>query len=178
MSAALIWRCFSAVGLLLGWGLMQAGSVSGLLHAQSASQSASQSARQDAEEDAPEFLAITFDNIKLDMEADDEYDESFLTDEVKELDGKKVQLRGFILPSSKQKGLRAFVLVRDNQECCFGPGAALFDSTIVKLKKGSEAEFTTRPVTVQGKFQLKVYRPRKGMRPLGIYLISDAELVR
>ena len=79
-----------------------------------------------------------------------------LTPEVKQLAGKKVKLRGFILPSSifKEKNFDRFVLVRDNQECCFGPGAALFDCVMVEMKPGKTADFATRPVTVEGDFKI------------------------
>ena len=43
------------------------------------------------------------------------------------LEKQAVRIRGYILPSFQQAGLTQFVLVRDNQECCFGPGAALHD---------------------------------------------------
>ncbi len=45
---------------------------------------------------------------------------------------KNVRVRGFILPSFQQSGITQFVLVRDNQECCFGPGAALHDCVVVR----------------------------------------------
>ncbi|GAA5509284.1 DUF3299 domain-containing protein [Novipirellula caenicola] len=99
---------------------------------------------------------ITFDDLKFDIEKDAAFEKSALTPEVKRLDGVKVKLRGYILPSTlfKETDIDQFVLVRDNQECCFGPGAALFDCVIVEMLPGRTTDFVTRPVTVEGKFKI------------------------
>lgn len=103
---------------------------------------------------------ITFDDVKLQLEKDEPFDEEKLTDRVKELDKKPVRIRGWILPASvfEQTGIRSFVLVRDNMECCFGPGAALHDCIVVEMDEGKSADFTTRPVTVEGVFRVKEYK--------------------
>jgi len=103
---------------------------------------------------------ISFDDLKFDIKPDAPFDASMLTDEIRALDGKVVKLRGFILPSTlfRETNIDEFVLVRDNQECCFGPGAALFDCVVVNLVGATRTDFTTRPVTVTGKFLLKEYK--------------------
>lgn len=103
---------------------------------------------------------ITFDDLKFDIEPDAPYDAGMLTDIIRELDGKTVKLSGFILPSTlfRETDIEEFVLVRDNQECCFGPGAALYDCVVVNMVGGAKTNFTTRPVTVSGKFVLKEYK--------------------
>ena len=65
---------------------------------------------------------ITFDDIKFDMEKGGEFKRSMLTPPITRLDGKPIRIRGYILPSYQQSGITQFVLVRDNLECCFGPG--------------------------------------------------------
>ena len=99
---------------------------------------------------------INFDNLKFDIDKDAPFDKKMLTNDVKALAGKKVKLRGYILPSTlfKETNIEEFVLVRDNQECCFGPGAALFDCVIIKMVPGKTTDFVTRPVTVEGKFKI------------------------
>ena len=67
------------------------------------------------------------------MKKGDPYDASTLTDKVKKLDGKPIRIRGYILPSFQQTGIKQFVLVRDNMECCFGPGALLHDCILVEM---------------------------------------------
>ena len=114
---------------------------------------------------------ITFDDLKFDIEKDAVFHDKLLDDDVKSLDGINVKLRGYILPTTlfKETGIDQFVLVRDNQECCFGPGAALFDCVIVEMQAGRTTDFVTRPVTVHGKLKIdtKKYRYPGGKGPRG-----------
>jgi len=107
---------------------------------------------------------ITFDDVLLDLEKDEPFDPAKLTDRVKELRKKVVRVRGWILPASvfQQKGIRSFVLVRDNMECCFGPGAALHDCMIVELEPGKTTDFTTRPIAVEGVFDVREFKDPTG----------------
>lgn len=99
---------------------------------------------------------ITFDDLKFDIEKGGEFKKEMITKEIEELNSKTVKLRGFILPTSvfQQSGIKQFVLVRDNQECCFGPGAALYDCVIVEMQPGKTATFSTRVVAVKGKLEV------------------------
>ena len=99
---------------------------------------------------------ITFDDLKFDIEKDGKFEPEMITPGIKELAKRTLKLRGFILPTSvfQQSGIKQFVLVRDNQECCFGPGAALYDCVIVEMAPGKTTNFATRVVTVKGKFEI------------------------
>jgi hypothetical protein len=119
---------------------------------------------------------ITFDDIKLDLAKDEAFTRDRLTPRVEELDGGRVRIRGYILPSFQQRGLTQFVLVRDNQECCFGPGAALHDCVVVRMKPGKTADFSIRPVAVTGGFRVEELRGPDG-RHLAIYAL-DGETVQ
>ena len=95
---------------------------------------------------------ITFDDLKFDIEKDGEFKETMLTDDIRKLNEKKVRIRGFMLPSSvfQTKAIKQFVLVRDNQECCFGPGAAIYDCIMVDMTEGKTTDFNLRVMTVSG----------------------------
>jgi hypothetical protein len=99
---------------------------------------------------------ITFDDLKFDIQKDGAFKKEMITKEIEELNKKTVKLRGFILPTSvfQQAGIKQFVLVRDNQECCFGPGAALYDCVIIEMQPGKTASFSTRVVSVKGKLEI------------------------
>ncbi len=123
--------------------------------------SAPKSERQLAEERKARDAAkkrgeITFDDLKFDIEKGGDFKQEMITPEIKALEKKTLKLRGFILPTSvfQQSGIKQFVLVRDNQECCFGPGAALYDCVIVEMAPGKTTNFATRVVTVKGKLEL------------------------
>ncbi len=114
---------------------------------------------------------ITFDDLKFDILPDAPFDAEKLTDEIRALDGKEVKLRGYILPSTlfRETNIDEFVLVRDNQECCFGPGAALYDCVVVNLQGKTRTDFTTRPVQVTGTFKLKEYKYPDGKGHFAIF---------
>lgn len=112
--------------------------------------------------DAP--ADINFNDIKFDIEKDGDFERSMLTGAIEKLDGKEIKIRGYILPASvfQQRGIKQFVLVRDNMECCFGPGAALYDCIMVEMSGSNTANFTTRPVAVEGRFSIKEYKYPNG----------------
>jgi len=121
---------------------------------------------------------ISFDDLVFKIEKGGSYEPSMLTDAVRALDGQKVKLRGFILPSTlfRETNINEFVLVRDNQECCFGPGAALFDCVVVNLINDYTTDFTTRPVTVSGTFKLKEYKYPDGSGHFAIFNLLGTEV--
>jgi len=116
----------------------------------------------------------TFDDVKLDLKKDEPFKKSSLTTKVKELDGKWIKIRGYILPSFQDTGIKQFVLMRDNMECCFGKGAALHDCILVEMLDDATTNFTVRPVTVIGKFTIKEVVDAEG-KQLAIYRLDARE---
>lgn len=110
---------------------------------------------------------LTFDDIKFEMTKGDPFERSLLTKKIVGLHGTKIRIRGYMLPSFQQKGITQFVLVRDNMECCFGPGAALYDCIMVELK-GTSATFTVKPIAVEGTFTIDEFKDPDG-NTLAIY---------
>ena len=120
---------------------------------------------------------LTFDDIKFDIEKGADFERAMLPKEIEDLSKKTIRIRGWILPASvfKQSGIEEFVLVRDNQECCFGPGAALYDCIMIKMKKGKTANYTTRPVAVKGKFEVEELKFPDG-KHYAIYKMTATEV--
>jgi len=118
---------------------------------------------------------ITFDDIKFEMEKGSPFTRDLLPERVTALAGTAIRIRGYILPSFQQTGLTQFVLVRDNQECCFGPGAALYDCIVVRMRPGKTADFSIRPVAVAGTFRLDELRAPDGSH-LAIYALDGDEV--
>ena len=118
---------------------------------------------------------ITFDDIKLEMEKGAPFTRDLLPARVTSLTGTAIRIRGYILPSFQQTGLTQFVLVRDNQECCFGPGAALHDCVVVRMRPGKTADFSIRPVAVAGTFKIDELRAPDGSH-LAIYALDGDEV--
>jgi hypothetical protein len=118
----------------------------------------------------------TFDDIRFEIEPGAPFHRSMLPESIEAMAGQRIRIRGFILPTPQKRGIRAFVLVRDNQECCFGPGAAIYDCILVEMQPGKTAEFSIRPVAVEGTFDIReVLGPDK--KHLAIYHL-EGESVR
>ena len=100
---------------------------------------------------------LTFDDLEFEIERDGDFQREMLGKNIEELNGKQVIIRGFILAASvfQQSGFKEFVLVRDNQECCFGPGAYIYHNIQVDMAPGATADFSIRPVTIEGKLTIK-----------------------
>ncbi|MEX2172303.1 MAG: DUF3299 domain-containing protein [Pirellulales bacterium] len=113
-------------------------------------------------------LEKTFDDIKFDIQPGDPFTRDMLTPEIEKLDGKRIRIRGWILPTAQTRGLKQFVLVRDNMECCFGPGAALYDCILVEMQPGKTAEFEVYSVAVTGEFSIRELKLPDGTH-LAIY---------
>ena len=118
---------------------------------------------------------ITFDDIKFKMKKGDPFKRTMLSQEIDKLSGNKIRIRGYILPSFKQKGIEQFVLVRDNMQCCFGPGAALFDCIVVQMQPGKGTSFTVRPVSVEGIFTIEEIKGPDG-KHLAIYHLKGEKV--
>ncbi len=119
---------------------------------------------------------ISFDDIKFDLEKGAAFTSDLLPKRVTALEQERIRIRGYILPSFQQTGLTQFVLVRDNMECCFGPGAALYDCVVVRMQPGKTANFSIRPVAVSGVFRLQELKGPDG-KHLAIYAL-DGEAVQ
>ena len=119
---------------------------------------------------------VTFDDVKFEIEKNEDFSRQILTDKINNFEGKRIKIRGYIRPSFKQTGIEKFILVRDNQECCFGPGAMIYDCMIVGMKKGTATEFTTRPITVEGDFYLKEFEGPDG-KLWAIYRLRNASVL-
>ncbi len=92
---------------------------------------------------------------------------------LKQLDGKRIRVRGFMYPTF-QDPVDAFVLARDNQICCFGRNPKIYDLVRVALRKGVTSPYIqNRPFDVVGLFHIakKIEDGRL------LYSIDDAVVV-
>jgi len=92
-----------------------------------------------------------------------------------DLDGEKITLRGFMYPTYADP-VKAFVLARDNQICCFGRNPKPYDLVKVILAEGEESRYIqNRPFDVVGTFH--VDPQRDGDEWLRLYRIDGARVV-
>lgn len=117
-------------------------------------------------------LGITFDSLMFDMKPSDPFSPKLLTDSVRALFDKKVKIRGYMWPGTPvDKGVTKFIFVRDDQGCCFGPGALIYDNIIVSMVPGKSTDFTVRPITVEGVLKYRENRDL-GDQPTSIFHID------
>jgi hypothetical protein len=105
-------------------------------------------------------LRVSYDDIDLlrilNMEPVPLNAEEYLPDWLKALNGEKVILRGWMFPPLMTEGLPAFLFVRDNQICCFGREAKVYDKVRVTLKEGTTTDYIFgRPFDVVGTFHIE-----------------------
>ncbi len=101
---------------------------------------------------------ITFDDLELDMPLGSLFNRSMLTPCAAQLDGQQVRLRGFIFAGGvfQQTGITNFPFVK-NTQCKFGPEGLAFCVILVDLNEGVSTDFTTYPVTVEGRLTVRPY---------------------
>lgn len=116
----------------------------------------------------------TFDDLRFEMTPGGKFHRSMLTRQIEALSGQRIRIRGYILPTPQRSGIKTFVLVRDNQECCFGQGAALYDCILVDMQPDKAAEYSIRPVAAEGIFDIREFVV--GGKHMAIYHM-DAESV-
>ena len=91
--------------------------------------------------------------------------ESF-PDWLRELDGRRVRLRGFMYPPSEPSGIRRFLFARDNEICCFGRDPLAYDILPVTMADGESSDYIqNRAFDVVGIFRID---------PLPDFLDEDA----
>jgi hypothetical protein len=115
---------------------------------------------------------ITYDDLKTEIGMDDKWDPSYATERVKELDGKTVRLRGFMMPGFQTKGITQFVMLK-NTECKFGAGGEAHHCVMVHMAPDESARFTVRVVEVEGVLLLKPWEGPDG-NTWALYEMRDA----
>jgi len=120
---------------------------------------------------------ITFDDLNLGMQADMVYRPFLLTDRVKELDGKRVSIVGYMHGGvDSAKNNKKFILLK-NTECKFGPGGQADHLADVQLKAGETTRLTRDAVKVEGTLNIEAYEGPDG-NTWSIYRLEDAKIGR
>ncbi len=74
---------------------------------------------------------------------------------LKDLDGKRVRLRGFMYPTFVATGITRFGLARDNGICCFVKQPKIYDMFDVSMADGESTDYIeNKPFDVEGIFRI------------------------
>lgn len=69
--------------------------------------------------------------------------------------GKDVLLKGYMYPGKQQNGIRQFLLVRDQGDCCFGGNPKITDRVLVQIADKRGIEYTARMRKIAGRFAIR-----------------------
>lgn len=94
---------------------------------------------------------------------------------VKQLNNKKISLRGFMLPLKVEGGLVTELLImKDQSMCCYGSTPRINEWVSVKMTKGGVKPLMDEPVTFMG--TLKVGETRENGYLVGIYAMDGEKM--
>lgn len=79
-----------------------------------------------------------------------------LPNEIQCLSGQRLELSGYMMPIEVEgREVRSFVLVRDQQLCCYGKMPEMNEWVFVRLQKGKSVDMNMdRPIIVDGTFEV------------------------
>jgi hypothetical protein len=118
---------------------------------------------------------ITFDDLNLQMLANIVFRPFMVTDRVKELEGQRVSISGYMHGGAAgSSGIKKFVLLK-NTECKFGKDGQADHLAMVYLKNGTTADYTRSDVKVEGTLRIEPFTGDDG-NTWSIYNLEDAQI--
>jgi hypothetical protein len=128
-----------------------------------------------AKADPQAVVAISYEDLDLPMEPDTLFENWMLTQRVRDLDGKRVRITGFMGGGVQYSGrnIRQFMMLRE-KECPYGPGGQAHHAIAVTLKKAT-ARYTTDAITIEGVLAVKPFTGYNG-KTWSVYALEDAEM--
>ncbi len=122
-------------------------------------------------------LRVSFDDFDLlkvlNMEPVTEDAPSRMPKWLKDLDGKRIRVRGFMFPPFEEEDIPVFTLARDNQICCFGRNPLVYDLVDVFMRRGETTDYIqNRPFDVVGVFHIG-----DSIVPGELYSMDDAVVI-
>jgi hypothetical protein len=98
---------------------------------------------------------------------------------LKDLEGQRIRLRGYMRPGELSEDLPFFVLARDTQACCFGPNTKAYDIIPVMMREGVTTDYIhLTPFDITGVFHINVEMDLDDESKVEfLYYIDDALLI-
>ena len=102
-----------------------------------------------------------------------------IPDKVKQIDGKKVAITGFMLPIDVDKGkVKRFLLLKSTMSCCFGVAPRINEVIYVESSKKEKIQTVMdMPITVFGKLSVG-QQFREDLMLMGVYQLELDEVKR
>ncbi len=99
---------------------------------------------------------------------------------LKDLDGKRIRLRGYMRPDVLAEDLPFFVLARDTQACCFGPNTKPYDIIPTIMREGVTTDYIhLQPFDIVGNFHINIEMDLDDPNKVEfLYYIDDAVVIQ
>ncbi len=81
--------------------------------------------------------------------------ENLIPESAVKMHGRDVLLKGYMYPGKQQRGIRQFLLVRDQGDCCFGGNPKITDRVLVQMADKQTIEYTPRLRKIAGRFSIR-----------------------
>ena len=99
------------------------------------------------------YQRVTFSELKPDEQ--ERSRRTHVPPDVLTHNGQQVFIKGFMRPGKQMRGLKSFLLVRDNNECCFGDNIpAYYDRVQVQMTDGLMADYSTGMYRMAGTLKI------------------------
>ncbi len=99
----------------------------------------------------PRFTKLEFDTLKSWRYVEGK---TPIPDFIKKLDGKDIEMIGFMMPLTEVKDITEFLLVPSLWGCCYGQPPAVNHIVVVKMPKGQTARVFNDVIRVRGRFNV------------------------
>lgn len=99
---------------------------------------------------------------------------AFVPESARAIDGHDVLLKGYMYPGKQQHGIRQFLLVRDQGDCCFGGNPKITDRVLVHLEDDKGIAYTPRQKKIAGRFVVRPTAGQDGIEGGVLYHLEDA----
>ena len=94
---------------------------------------------------------------------------------IKALNGKPVEMLGYMMPLTEIKGIKEFLLVPSLWGCCYGQPPAVNHIVAVKMPAGQTAKFYSGPIRIDGQFA--VGETKQDGYVVSLYVLTPDKIV-
>lgn len=128
-------------------------------------------------EDNGAVARVSYDDIDLlkilNMQPVPADADTYFPEWLSSLDGKRIRIRGFMIPPYQSEGLKRFALARDNGICCFVRTPKIYDVIDVRMAENQTTDYiANKPFDVEGIFRIQPFADDGDLYKL--YKIEDA----
>jgi len=118
------------------------------------------------------YHRVAFSELKPDEEEHNR--RTHVPPDVQARDGQRVFIKGFMRPGKQRTGISSFLLVRDNNECCFGANIPeYYDRVQVHMVSGLHTDYSTGMYRMAGTLKIEFKNAYPATQETVYTLVAD-----